>query len=267
MKKIDERELKKIQIDILDNINKFCIDNNIKYWIDYGTLLGAVRHKGYIPWDDDIDIGMLREDYDKLIKLFNKSNNRYVLKDYILDKNWHYSYGKILDTDTIMYEPDEKNGIKSSVFIDIFIYDDLSNDDRVVKNAFKKRKLYGRLHVLQTYKVSYYENKRKFNFIRLPLHLILKLFPKNYFVKKIVQIEMKYASNDAKMVGLLCEKLDVAFDKEDFADVTKIEFEGKKYFAPKDYDKHLKLAYGNYMELPPKEKRISNHKFVAYYKD
>ena len=69
MKEIDLKELRKIQIEILDDINTFCKKNKINYWIDCGTLLGAVRHSGYIPWDDDIDIGMLREDYDKFLKI------------------------------------------------------------------------------------------------------------------------------------------------------------------------------------------------------
>ena len=92
---IDIDELKKIQLNILEYIDKFCKENNINYWIDCGTLLGAVRHKGYIPWDDDIDIGMLREDYIKFMNSFNNNNDsNYKFHCYELDKNWYYPYGK-----------------------------------------------------------------------------------------------------------------------------------------------------------------------------
>lgn len=70
MRKLELEEIKQIQLEILDDITEFCKQNNIKFWIDYGTLLGAVRHKGYIPWDDDVDIGMLREDYDRFLHTY-----------------------------------------------------------------------------------------------------------------------------------------------------------------------------------------------------
>ena len=90
MKKIDIDDLKKIQLEILNYIDDFCKKNDINYWLDSGTLLGAVRHKGYIPCDDDIDIGMLREDYEKFIAIFNKNNkSNYKLHCYENDKNWY----------------------------------------------------------------------------------------------------------------------------------------------------------------------------------
>ena len=82
-------ELRKIQIEILDVVVKFCDDHEINYWLDCGTLIGAIRHKGYIPWDDDIDIGMLRPDYEKFMKLFNEENTRYKFMCYELDEKFY----------------------------------------------------------------------------------------------------------------------------------------------------------------------------------
>ena len=138
MKELTIEELKQYQLGILKVVAEYCEGNEIKYWLDCGTLLGAVRHKGYIPWDDDIDIGMLREDYDKFIYSFNSSNERY--KVYSIENNpdFYFPHAKVLDTDTVLYEPDE-NGLKLNINIDIFIYDNAPDDERLTKRMFKKK--------------------------------------------------------------------------------------------------------------------------------
>lgn len=99
-------ELRKEQIAILDEIVRICNDNGIKYFLDYGTLLGAVRHKGYIPWDDDIDIGMLRSDYEKFIKSYpSDKNNKYFVQTLETDPNYWHSYARIRKKNTFMKKP------------------------------------------------------------------------------------------------------------------------------------------------------------------
>lgn len=122
MKQMTIDEVKKVQLQILSHVAKFCDENGICYWIDSGTLLGAIRHKGYIPWDDDIDIGMLREDYDRFSEIFNKANSTYHFLCIENTPDFYLPHGKVCDSETILYEPDE-NGYKSAVNIDIFVYD------------------------------------------------------------------------------------------------------------------------------------------------
>lgn len=138
MRRLTTEEVKKIQIEILDVVSAFCEENNINYWLDSGTLLGAVRHKGYIPWDDDIDIGMLGPDYKKFAELFNKSNDRYRFVDIDNNPDFYVAFGKVIDTQTVLYEQD-KNGDKLSVNIDIFIYNNAPDDDNIVKKMYDKR--------------------------------------------------------------------------------------------------------------------------------
>ena len=105
--KLQIEEVKQIQLGILDVVADFCDQNQIQYWIDSGTLLGAIRHKGYIPWDDDIDVGMLREDYDRFTKLFNEKNDRFQFCCIENSPEFFVPHGKVTDTSTVLYEPNE----------------------------------------------------------------------------------------------------------------------------------------------------------------
>ncbi len=264
MEEINLAELKKIQVQILNQVNDFCQKNKINYWLDCGTLLGAVRHKGYIPWDDDIDIGMLREDYNKFIDTFNKTNRRYKLLCNENDKDYYFAFGKVIDTKTILYEPDEETGIKSGVYIDVFVYDNAPDDQKLMDKMFKKRDLYNKLRVAQLYKDEYDHTSIKKRIIRFFLNIYLHFLPIDYYTKKIIDNSKTYINDDTKCVGNFTSTTKFIGNKRIFKSFTKLEFEGKKYPAPIGYDEWLKNIYGDYMQLPPKEKRVSHHEFKAY---
>lgn len=263
MEKIDVEKMKEIQINILKHVDRFCRENNIKYWIDFGTLLGAVRHKGYIPWDDDIDISMLREDYMKFMELFNKTNSKYKFSCYELDKNCCLPYGKVLDTSTILYEPNSKTGRKSSIFIDVFVYDKIPNDVSIAQKMYKKYKQYKKLNNLQMNKSFYIKEKEKYNFIRYPFHLMLQLLPKRFFVKRNINLMKKYNNYNTDYIIVT----DKVVNRELLNTFIELDFEEKKFMAPKEYDAWLKNIFGDYMKLPPIEKQVSHHRFEAYYKE
>lgn len=261
MKELTIEELKQYQLRILKAVAEYCEGNEIKYWIDCGTLLGAVRHKGYIPWDDDIDIGMLREDYDKFIYSFNSSNERYKVYSIENNPNFYFPHAKVLDTDTVLYEPDE-NGLKLNINIDIFIYDNAPDDERLTKRMFKKR---DRLLWAKSFRLFKYDSKNPFKkIVGRCLNFLLKVFPENYFDKRIIKNSRRYVDKKTEKVGNFSSFSRMCCDKRVFADFSKIEFEGNKYSCPVGYDEWLKAFYGDYMQLPPKEKQISHHRFKAY---
>lgn len=266
MKEIDLTELRKIQLEILDNVSSFCKKNKINYWLDCGTLLGAVRHSGYIPWDDDIDIGMLRKDYDKFLKLYNASNSRYQLHAVENDKHYYFAFGKVLDTNTILYEPDE-SGVKISVYIDVFVYDNAPDDDEKVKKMYDKRDFYDKFRIAQLYPDAFDHESTRKRIMRFFINLYLKFLPKNYYTKKVIKNSKRYMNKETKRVGNFTSFSKIVCDKHIFDSFVKLEFEGKKYSAPVGYKKWLTSFYGDYMKLPPKEKRVSNHTFKAYYKE
>lgn len=265
MMEIKTKELKELQINILDNINMFCKENNIKYWLDYGTLLGAVRHSGYIPWDDDIDIGMMRDDYNKFLKEYNKFSKRYKFISSENDKSYLFPFGKVIDTETILYEPDE-NGIKIGVYVDVFAHDNASDNDIENKKCYQKRDLYNKLRIAQIFPNLYDKTSLKKKIMRFFLKLYLRLLPKNYYNKKIVTNAQMFNNQKTNKIADFIAPYELVVDKKIFSKYIDITFEKKKYPAPIGYDEYLKTIYGNYLELPPKEKRVSNHKFVAYYK-
>lgn len=261
MRRLSVNELRKIQIEILDVVDEFCKKNKIDYWINCGTLIGAIRHKGYIPWDDDIDLGMLRADYDKFSELFNKTNTRYRFLCIENEKNFYCPYGKVADTMTYM-----KDGHADSyINIDIFVYDHAPMQKSEIDKMFNKRDIYRKLYYRQVLPVDSKIGCLK----KLESYLIkgvLGLVPKTFFIKKMICNSKLYEKEAAMYVGDFVGTTNTICDINTVKDFVDVEFEGKFYKAPIGYDKWLKAFYGNYMELPPIEKRVTHHIVEAYIK-
>lgn len=264
LRQISLEELRRTEIEILDVVTKFCDEHDIKYCIAYGTLLGAIRHKGFIPWDDDIDLVMLRPDYDRFLKLFNENSTRYQAHSIENDPNFYKPFAKVMNTDTVLYDHGKK-GVKSSISIDVFPYDNAPDDDMAIKKMFARRDF----HVGNNF-------RRAFDIFLIPplgnvfrrfcvysLRIAFRVFPKYYFVRKIVENARLCISEDTKRVACFAGYYDAVFDRNMFNDLIYVEFEGKNYKAPAAYDKYLRAVYGDYMQLPPVEKRLA-HNFTAY---
>lgn len=245
--------LKKIQyigIDILDYIVEFCDKNNIEYWLDWGTLLGCIRHKGFIPWDDDIDIAMPRDHYEKFINLFKEKNNRYKL----LDKNYEFNlidnsiekyihpFIKVINPKHLVIEENRKVG----VWIDIFPLDYYSEEDK------------DKLESLTLYRKKIQDLKKSKTFYN---RILLKIYRSK---RKKVGKELKKIKG-TKNKDILVEDIDIGnkiwyFDKREIYPLVEREFNGRKYKTPNNYDYYLKKEYGDYMTLPKEEDRRTHLK-------
>ena len=266
MRRLNAEEVKKIQIEILDVVSSFCDENSIKYWLDSGTLLGAIRHKGYIPWDDDIDIGMLREDYDRFSALFNANNQKYRFVCVENTEDFYTPFGKVIDTATILYEPD-KRGSKLAINIDIFIYDNAPDDDRIVKRMYNRR---DRLLLVALFSrgAQILPNDSGLRVLAKYLtHFLCKPFSCRKLVLKAVDNSKRYSRFETRRVGNFTAVSRIAVDKRVFDSFIDVEFEGKMYKAPVGYDEWLTDFYGDYMQLPPKDKQVSHHLYEAYLID
>lgn len=273
MRQINTEELKKLQLGILDFVMKFCDEHGIHCFLDGGTLLGCIRHKGYIPWDDDIDIGMLRQDYDRFLQIFNRESTRY--KVYSLENNseFLYAYSKILDTSTEMYEPDRKTGEKLAVNIDLFPMDNSPDNETAEKRMFACQYIYWCFHKARylpafappngsiSRKIAAYIARVSMNMI--PTFIL----PKNYFARKLLKNAKRYVDAETKRAGSFLGTHMLSMDRTKLENFTYGEFEGRKYKIPAGYDEWLTKLYGEYMKLPPKKQQITHHHFEAFVKE
>lgn len=259
---ISNDELRTMQLKILNQVHMFCEEYNIEYFISYGTLLGAVRHKGYIPWDDDIDICMTRPNYDRFVKEFNLSNELYRCISYDIDPSFPYTFSKIIDTRTTLIE---KTDIKYDlgVNIDLFPIDGINNDQKLLRRQILLRKL-------ADVKITSISKRRLLmkNLILMIGKGMLIWLPTEVIIRKIIMNSKAYEYETAESVCRVSfgSKIDKPFPKDYISEYTLLEFEGEFYHAPGNYDGYLRSVYGEYMRLPPESERKSHHNFFASWR-
>lgn len=261
-KLIEQIELKDIQKSILKDIAGFCSENNIKYFVSYGSLIGVIRHKGYIPWDDDIDISMYRPDYDRFFKLYNERESPYRAISHEIDSDYSLPFGKVHDSRTEMHETMYKRDI-FGVYVDIFPIDGCDEKGKIMERNL----LWSRF--LNT-KKAVYDKKRTFskNLIIALGKLVLFPISINRILQEISNNARKYPYETAQFVGNVVAPYGTmeVFSKSDIEELTSDVFEGLEISIPHNYDLYLKKIYGNYMKLPPIEEQVSHHTFKAWWK-
>ena len=251
---IDINKLRKIELDMLLEVDRISKLIGCKYFMLGGTLLGAVRHKGFIPWDDDIDIGMCREDYN----LFINKAQRYLPDYYFLqnkhtDKEFILGFSKIRDSRTTFIETStSKMNINHGVFIDIFPIDYYNQRESKI-NTFKRVLI--NCSLLSRFNIPTPSIKNRI------LNIIGRFIYHNSFralqTLEKLNTAVPISSKRTNYYGAWGTKEIV--DSNIFSSIKNYIFEGYNIPGPEDYDTYLKHIYGNYMELPPVEKRVSHH--------
>lgn len=262
----DINKIKSMEIDILDEIVRVCDKEGYKYFIAYGTLLGAIRHKGFIPWDDDIDIIMPRDDYEALCAKWDNSG-RYKMLECKRDHKYIYPFAKVSDSSTIMEEHNVLKQCDLGIYVDIFPYDNVAEERKEDSSFIRKCELYEKFRMYSMFPVENIlsENKKK-NFGRKIIWRIIKAVGPEKISRYQDKTAMKYKNEKTKFKGCLCTRYSEReiLPADVYDDVIKVEFEGKMYNAPKQYDLMLTRLYGDYMELPPKEERVLKHNFKVW---
>jgi len=265
-KSIDLEELKVLQMNVLQAVDEYCNEHNIRYSMACGTLLGAIRHQGYIPWDDDIDIYVPREDYKRLIAEFPETyKGRYKIASLERSFNWTHPFANAYDDKTI-FDENSRNRELIGVKIDIFPVDEVPLGEEWIKYNQKRRRLQ-RLFSLYLVRLNSHRSLLK-NAILLLVRILSIFFPTRKFAEYLDRFAQQnnYKGYEHMFECCLGMMQKQPFPKSLFDSLVYVPFEDRHFKAFSDSDYYLSNGFGNYMQLPPKEKRVSHHAFKAYWK-
>lgn len=268
MKELTHEEVQKVSLDILKHVHEFCVANDIHYTLAYGTLLGAVRHKGFIPWDDDVDIMMARPDYDRFCAIYKQDGYR------LLSPNNHsiFPFARVCDMektttdDLFMPWTDVEHGVSIDVFPMDGAEDELVQLKKRLKEATRIRKQ------LLDYRLAKAPICLKWGLLRnLKIFVAKILFLwRNPQGKALAILDGKKYEDSNYVTNLSSpDEYDIEhYEKSMFEKYCLLKFEDAEFFSVADYDKMLSDYYGDYMKLPPKEKQVPRHSgCINYWKE
>lgn len=271
---ISLEELQNLELEILQAFHDFCECHHLRYYLSGGTLIGAIRHKGFIPWDDDIDVCMPRPDYMKLVGL---------LKDGMLDQyrriDCRYlqpdcpsSIIRIYDTRTEITFDNFRVPYKIGCWIDIFSLDGVESDPVKRKKHFKEMRLALDLFICCLTKFGGKRRSKMVSILQyglVPFLPFIRMAGYQRYLDWMDRIARRYSYTECEYVGVLEGRAEdkEAMKKSDMEPAIQVDFNGRKFYTMANYDQYLTNLYGDYMTPPPEAERVSRHDIRIYWKE
>ena len=236
----------------MDEVKRVCEQNNLRYYLCGGTLLGAIRHKGYIPWDDDIDVIMPYQDYLKFIEIIDKDNEHYtILSPYTNKEQCFTFFARMIHNDTFMKWWEYPFLMTSGVSIDIFALSGLPDSEDEIRFYYNKVRRLNTKFISSYLKLSYNDND--------------EIQAREKIRSEILEMLERYRFDDSKKAFCITKYKEKDILPTSIYDKTiKVNFEDRIYDAAGGYDIYLKSLYGDYMKLPPVNQRTGCHNYKAY---
>jgi len=258
------KKLHSCQLLLAAELKRICEKHNIKYFMIAGTLLGAVRHKGFIPWDDDMDFAIMREDFAKFLTVCKAElGDKFILQDMFSDKYYALPVAKLILKGTKFIERNaSKNKSQKGIFIDIFPYDSIPDDENSRKKHNKNTYFLKRQFLAkQGYTIAKKGEVLK-NIVYFMLKILSLFVPKNYIRNRLDKELRRFEKENTKKVAALGGAYGYtkeSVERKWFEQTVELPFEGITLAAPKEYIEYLTYFYGDYMTPPPEDKRYNRH--------
>lgn len=267
MRQVDRETLLKVQpvlLEIAREIKRVCDENGIRYFLYRGTFLGAVRHRGFIPWDDDMDFAMVREDYEKFRKIApEKLGKNYCFQDWHTEERYPLPFGKVRKKNTVYFEAKSKRLEENGFYVDIYPLDYAPEDSRERKLLGRKQVHLERLLLMKSHYTPWQEEDRinyKKRLGYIPYQLLAALCSRKRLVETYDRISKGNTGN------MLYENSGIAgvhyFQADWCRNLSLYSFEDDRFYGPLDYDSCLTQLYGDYMTLPPEDQRENRHQIL-----
>ena len=271
---MDKEMLKRVQnaqLEIANEIKRVCVKRNINYFMDSGSLLGAVRHKGFIPWDDDMDFGMIIDEYEKFVSIVEEElGEGFAFQSWDTDEGYPFAFGKVLKLGTEFVEDVFEDADKrNELYVDVFPYYPFPSDVSVQKKQKRGIQMYKHILMVQSgmkpwTRPSSFMDKAKVRIMYFPFVVMSKFISRDKAKRKY--LEILNLSRNKDFEGFFPAGTS-KFGKwvipaKCFSSYTQLQFEDTEFMAPADYDLYLRSAYGDYMTPPPEDQRENRHKII-----
>lgn len=267
MQELTLKELQQVSLDILKDVHTFCETNKIRYSMAYGTLIGAVRHKGFIPWDDDVDIVMPRPDFERFCKEYKSDHMQLIYYDN--DKTALAAFARVCECDRTGFQTERPWTTQhSGVWIDIFPLDGVTNQEEYIKRYNHLKRISPIVYKFRRQNHHIVDTDSWWSRTKTILARIIGingLLP-HALLKRIVSIMTKYDYDKCTMYGQMSCLDDgaILFSKQDFQSTVLLDFEDTRFMAMNGYDNVLRQIYGDYMLLPPEDKRVPKQYWIHF---